>query len=81
MDEKLVVRSYPESGDQWLNVWMEISDKWCPSRGQYWDWCCLISSSVTLTMGLRAPSANLWMTPRCGVQLACPRGGFLYRES
>lgn len=23
----LVVRSYPENDGQWLNVWMEISDK------------------------------------------------------
>jgi len=31
MVEELVVRSYPESGGQWLNVQMEISNKWCPS--------------------------------------------------
>lgn len=24
MEEELVVRLYPESGDQWLQVWMEI---------------------------------------------------------
>jgi len=27
MDEKLVVRSYPDSAHQWLNVQMEISDE------------------------------------------------------
>ena len=31
VDEEVVVRSYPESGGQWLSVWMEISDEWCPS--------------------------------------------------
>jgi len=30
MDEKLV-RSYPESSSEWLNVQMKISDKGCPS--------------------------------------------------
>lgn len=29
---KLVARLYPESSDQCLNVWMEIRDKWRPSR-------------------------------------------------
>lgn len=32
VDGDLVARSYPESSDQWLNVWMEVSDEWCPSR-------------------------------------------------
>ena len=27
-DEKLVIRLYPESRGQWLNVWMEINEKW-----------------------------------------------------
>jgi len=31
MDEKLFVRMYPESGDQLLTVWMDISDEWCLS--------------------------------------------------
>jgi len=30
MDKELVVRLYPESGGQWLNIWMEIIDEWCP---------------------------------------------------
>ena len=30
MDEELVARLYPESGGQWLNVQMEISDDWYP---------------------------------------------------
>jgi len=29
--EELVGRSHPEGSDEWLNVQMEISDKWCPS--------------------------------------------------
>ena len=32
MDEELVVRLYPESGDQWLHVWMEIGDKCVPQK-------------------------------------------------
>lgn len=31
MDKELVVRSYPGSSDQWLSVWVEISDEWHPS--------------------------------------------------
>ena len=31
MDEELTVRSYPQSGGQWLNIQVEISDEWCPS--------------------------------------------------
>lgn len=31
-------------------------------RGQYWNWCSLISSSVTLTVTLNAPSTSLQMT-------------------
>jgi len=27
MDEELAAESSPESGGQWLNVWMEISDE------------------------------------------------------
>jgi len=29
--QELVARLYPESGDQWFNVQMEIGDKRCPS--------------------------------------------------
>ena len=29
MDEELAAGLSPESGGQWLDVWMEISDKWC----------------------------------------------------
>lgn len=31
INEEPVTRWYPESGGQWLNVQMEISDEWCPS--------------------------------------------------
>ena len=31
MDKELAVGLSPEGGDQWLDVWMEISDKWCPT--------------------------------------------------
>ena len=41
-------------GDWWQVV--SLSDP-------YWDQYCLISPSMTLTMGLSAPSASLQMTP------------------
>lgn len=28
MDKELAARLYPEGEGQWLNIWMEISDKW-----------------------------------------------------
>ena len=34
-DEEIVVRSHPGSGGQWFNVWVEISEEWCPLKGQY----------------------------------------------
>ena len=27
----------PESSDQWLSVWMETGDKWCPLEVQMWS--------------------------------------------
>ena len=44
------------SGDQWQVVLL---------RSRYWDCCILTSLSMTWTVGLRAPSAGLQMTPRC----------------
>lgn len=32
MDEEVVVRSCPDSGDQQLHIQMEPSDKWCPTE-------------------------------------------------
>ena len=32
MDEELVVRLYLENDGPWLNVQVEISDKWCTSE-------------------------------------------------
>jgi len=29
MDKELTAELVPESGGQWLNVWMEINDVWC----------------------------------------------------
>ena len=31
MDKELAAGSSPESSGQWLSIWMEISDEWCPS--------------------------------------------------
>ena len=30
MNEELAEGLSSEGGSQWLNVWMEISDEWCP---------------------------------------------------
>ena len=30
MDEELAAGLSPNSGNQWLSVWMEIDDEWCP---------------------------------------------------
>ena len=32
MDEELAVGLSPESGGQWLHVWMEISDEWISTQ-------------------------------------------------
>ena len=31
MDKELAAELSPESGGQWLGVWMEISDELCPT--------------------------------------------------
>jgi len=53
MDKEQIVRSYTETGGQWLNAWMETRavSLW----GQHWDEC---PSSVTLTVGVSAPPAR-----------------------
>ena len=30
MDEELAVGSSPESGGEWLSMWVETGDEWCP---------------------------------------------------
>jgi len=46
------------------NQWQAVSPRgWC------WGWYSLISSSLTLTVGLGAPSASLLMIRSCGVRL------------
>ena len=77
MDEELVLRLYPESGGQWLNIWMEISDKWC-SLGISTGTSAV--SSMT-AVGLSVPSASLWMTPSCVVQLTHSRDRMPFRET
>ena len=79
MDEELAAGSSPESGGQWLSVWMETGDEWCPpgvstitNNLQYFP-------SVTLTVGLSAPLANLLMKPSCRVQSTHQRGRMLSR--
>ena len=47
VDEELIGWSHPEGSGQQLNVQMGISDKWCPSGVHTWEWCCLVSSSMT----------------------------------
>ena len=29
MDEEVAAELSPESGGQWVNIWMEIGDEWC----------------------------------------------------
>jgi len=53
MNKELVAISYSESGAQWFNDQMEISDAWCSSGVSI-----CISSSVTLTVELSAPSKS-----------------------
>ena len=31
MDKEMTAGLSPESGGQWLNSWMRISDEWCPT--------------------------------------------------
>ena len=66
MDEELAAGSSPESGGQWLSVRMDISDEWCPV-GVSAETDTLISSTVTLAVGSRAPSASLWIITSCRV--------------
>ena len=32
MDDEMSAGSNPESGGQWFNAWMEISDECCPTE-------------------------------------------------
>ena len=72
MDEELAAGLSPESGGQWFKVRMEISDVF--QRGQCWDQCSLISSSMTLTVGSCAPSASLLITPSSAGVVNTPEG-------
>ena len=78
-DEDLVVRLYPESGDQWLNVWMEICDKWCPSGVSALMLFNIFINDIN--SGSSALSASLQMTPSCVVQLTRLRDRIPYRET
>jgi len=68
MNEELAARPSPKSCGQWLNIWMEIGDQWCPTGGdpQCWDSYSVLFLSLILTVGLSASSAVLQMTPSCG---------------
>ena len=81
MDEELAAGSSPDSGDQWLSVWMEAYDEWCTPGVRAGTDTLLVSSSVTLTVGLSAPLASLLMTPSCGVQSTYQRDGMPPRET
>jgi len=77
-DEELVATLYPESIGQWLNVWKEISDQCFLSLLRQ---CSLMSSSVTPTVGLSAPSATLQITTRCIMKLTFPRDRMPSRQT
>jgi len=59
----------------WIHTQDEVLASLCQQMGfsfggcPVWDGYTLVSSSVTLTVGLSAPLASLLMTPSCGVQL------------
>ena len=72
MDEELVVRSYSESGGQWINVQMEISDEWCP-QGSVLGLVLFSIFISDIASGNMCASASLPMTPSCVVQLTHPR--------
>ena len=73
MDEELASRLSPESGDQWFNVWMEISDKWSPR---------MVSAGTILfnifindiDSGVKC-TASLLMIASCGVWSTHQRDG------
>ena len=48
-------------------------------RSRYWVRCCLISLSVTRTLGQSAPSTSLPSTPSCMVWFTCWRQGMPFR--
>lgn len=47
----------------------------------HWDQCSLMSSSITSTVDLSAPTANLQMTPTCVMALTYLRDGMPPRKS
>lgn len=66
MDEELVGWLHTEGSGQWLNVQMDINDE-VSLRDPYWDWYCLVSSSMIdsgTKRTLRKPANN---TKLCGV--------------
>ncbi|KAK4814777.1 hypothetical protein QYF61_026754 [Mycteria americana] len=56
-------RSHSKSCSQRLDVCVQTSSVPLVTRGPYRDQNYLISFSGTRTVGLREPSASLWMTP------------------
>ena len=65
MDEELAAGSSPESGGQWLNVWMETDDEWCPPGvGAGADVCNIfindIDSALECTLSTFVHDTKLW---------------------
>ena len=72
MDEQLVMRSHPESGGRWLNVWMGISDEWCPSGFRAGTGALQHLTSDTDT-GIECTLSSLQMAAGCA-PLGTPEG-------
>ena len=65
IDEELVTGLSPESGGQWLSVWMEISDGWCllgvsACTNTLTSFIHYINSRVECTLNKFVDDTKLW---------------------
>ena len=65
VDKELVSRSYEECSYQWLTVWVEISDEWCPSgvsngTSALYIFISNINSEIECTISRFADDTKRW---------------------